>query len=139
MGTPDAGSFKALDFRASWTSDAGVHALSPREPNLDVAPEARFEFDVQRLADVRIRLFDDSDQVVPSTDKLDSTDRTRYRLSPTELLQPGSRYFLVIDGQRDDQPTDGAGVAYDQARIELQTAGQKPVVEKKGSKKKKKR
>jgi hypothetical protein len=106
-------------------ADAGT-ALTPEVETAEVAPESVFEVELPHLADVRVRLFDDAERAVPSSDRLELGQPTRYRLAPTEPLVPGSRYTLAIDGLKGDLPTDPAGRAYNAVRLPLRTSGEKP-------------
>jgi len=104
--------------------DAGIPLKASAE---EVRTGATFELEMPALADVRVRLFDEDDRAVPSTDHLELGQVTRYRLVPSEALVAGSRYKLVVDGLRSDYPTDPAGRGFAIAHIELRTAGEKPV------------
>lgn len=108
------------------TADATVELL-PGEPNVDVSPESRFEVEMPRLADVRVRLFDEGDRLVPSNDKLELAGQTaRYVLVPAEPLITGTRYALIIDGLRGELASDSNGKEFAELRIELKTPGEKP-------------
>jgi hypothetical protein len=127
-GTPAP---RPLQITAHALTDGGVRTLSSANPTEEVPVEARFEVEVPRLSDVRVRLFDDVDKLVPSSDRLESREGfTRYNLTPVEALAPGSRYSILLDGQRAEQPTDLDGNAHEVVRLELRTAGQKVVPEK---------
>ncbi len=114
--------------------DAKLRALTSGEPrdlvrggaNEDLSPEARFEIDLPRLADFRVRLLDESDRVVASSDRAELGERLRYQLAPSEPLAPGSRFALVVDGLKSDLPSDDQGRPYELLRIELKTSGEKP-------------
>jgi hypothetical protein len=95
-------------------------------PNEPIPVESRFELTFPSLTDVRVRLFDEEDRQVPSTDRLEAGEKIRYLLTPAEALSAGSRYQLLVDGLTSDQPTDRLGQAYDPVRIEILTAGEKP-------------
>jgi hypothetical protein len=94
--------------------------------NEDVSPDSRFEVDLPRLADFRVRLLDEGERAVASTDRASLTERLRYELAPEEPLAPGSRYALVVDGLKAELATDEQGRAYELLRLELRTSGEKP-------------
>ena len=126
---PDASSLPLLNLAViarAIEADGAARELKTSDVNELVAFEARFELEMPALRDVRVRLFDEDDKAVPSTDRLELGPRTRYTLDPTEALLAGSRYALVVDGQSGEYPTDPAGRAYRTVRIELQIAGEKP-------------
>jgi hypothetical protein len=106
-------------------ADGSARELKTSDVNENVAPEARFELEMPALRDVRVRLFDDDDKAVPSTDRLELGQRTRYTLDPNEPLAAGSLYALAIDGQSGEYATDPSGRSYRTIRIELKTSGEK--------------
>ncbi len=106
-------------------ADAGT-SLTPEVETANVAPESVFEVELPHLADVRVRLFDDAERAVPSSDRLELGQPTRYRLAPSEPLVPGSRYTLAIDGLKADLPTDPSGRTYNALRLPFRTSGEKP-------------
>lgn len=114
-----------LSFRARAITDAGVVDLAA-DAATEIPVDSRFELELGAVKDVRVRLFDESDKAVPSTDKLELGQSTRYFLAPDELLVPGSGYALVIDGLHAWEPTDAAGKSLQMTRIPLRTAGEKP-------------
>lgn len=119
-------SLRPLDWRARAISDGGVVELRADAANEGIDPAARFELELGALRDVRVRLFDEADRAVPSTDRLERGVATRYSLIPTEPLAPGSGYAFVVDGLEDWDPVDATGAARQPARIGLRTAGEKP-------------
>jgi hypothetical protein len=106
--------------------DAEPRALVRGGANEEIALQSRFEVELPRLADFRVRLLDEADRAVASTDRAQIAERSRYQLVPSEPLTPGSRYALVIDGLRADLATDDRGRAFERLRVELKTRGEKP-------------
>jgi hypothetical protein len=89
--------------------------------------DARFVLELPPLKDARVRLFDDADKAVPSADRAELTTKAlRYELVPSEPLAPGSKYALVVDGLTEDFPKDAQGRAFDLARVEFRSEGEKP-------------
>lgn len=121
---PDAGP-SPLQFKARAVTDAGVTDLVADASN-EIPTESRFELELGNVKDVRVRLFDEADKAVPSTDQLELGQATRYFLAPNELLTPGSGYALVIDGLKNFEATDGTGKSLEVTRIGLRTVGEKP-------------
>jgi len=106
--------------------DTERRALVAETLNESIPPGARFEVEMPRLADVRVRLFDANDRAVESNDTMEIGDATRYSLQPAEPLVPGSKYSLLVDGLQSEMPKDHEGREYDLVRWELKTAGEKP-------------
>lgn len=134
IGTPDSGPPPPpgldagpipLQFKARAITDAGVTELVADAAN-EIPVESRFELELGNVKDVRVRLFDEADKAMPSTDKLELGLATLYFLSPNELLTPGSAYALVIDGLKNFEATDGTGKSLEVTRIGMRTAGDKP-------------
>jgi hypothetical protein len=107
-------------------TDTEARPLSLKGPNEGIDPGARFEIDLPRMADVRVRLIDSARRAVPSSDRLSSEAATRYELKPSTPLDPGSRYSLLVDGLSNDFPVDAAGRQCETALVELKTSGEKP-------------
>ena len=130
--TPDAGETDAggaarpLSVEARALAEAFEVKLDRESRNDELPPGVRFELELPRLADVRVRLFDEADRVVASQDRLEIGTRTRYVLVPAEPLVTGSGYTLMVDGLRAELATDDDGGSYEIVRIELRTAGEKP-------------
>ncbi|MGC4113417.1 MAG: hypothetical protein QM765_01840 [Myxococcales bacterium] len=114
-----------LQFKARAVSDAGAFELGADAAN-EIPVESRFELELGNLKDVRVRLFDEADKAVPSTDKLELGQATRYFLAPNEPLTPGSGYALVIDGLKNFEATDSSGKSLEVTRIGMRTLGEKP-------------
>ncbi len=109
------------------TDEAEPRALVRGGANEEIALPSRFEVELPRLADFRVRLLDEADRAVASTDRAQVfSQRLRYQLVPNEPLTPGSRYALVVDGLRADLATDDHGRAFERVRIELKTSGERP-------------
>ncbi len=126
-GVPEDPKPARLEVKITAVSDERTVELSSAEPTEDVPPASRFEVVLPRLPDVRVRLFDEADKMVPSTDSLVlSGDTARYVLTPDEPLVTGTRYALLVDGQRGELPTDGNGTTFSDVRVELKTSGEKP-------------
>ena len=123
---PDAGPTE-MNLRARAITDAGVIDLAAADAATEIPVDSRFELELGALKDVRVRLFDESDKAVPSTDKLELGQTSRYFLAPNEPLAPGSGYALVVDGLRAWEPTDGSGKSLQPARVGMRTAGDKPM------------
>lgn len=136
---PDPGP-AVLPAKIHAVSAEGLIPLSPDTTTEAVPPDSRFEIELPRLADVRVRLFDASDRVVPSNDTLELTGATaRYVLVPAEPLVTGSNYSLLIDGQRGELATDSDGKVYAELRARLKTSGEKPAPQKKQPPKRRRR
>jgi len=114
-----------LEVRAV-AADGTRRPISVDAPNELLQPETQFELEMPRMADVRVRLFDESDRIVPSNDRLEIGSKTRYLLVPAAPLTTGSKYTLVVDGLASELATDVAGVPYAIVRIPLKTVGEKP-------------
>lgn len=97
--------------------------------NLDfpVAPASFITMTLPRLADVRVRLFDESHRLVPSRDRLSADAlQTHYLLVPETPLISGTKYFLRVDGLVDSLPAAADGTTYRNTRISFMTSGEKP-------------
>ncbi|HEY3445064.1 MAG TPA: hypothetical protein VGK67_01825 [Myxococcales bacterium] len=115
-----------LKFKARALTDAGVLELAVDAAN-EIPVESRFEVELGAVKDVRVRLFDEADKAVPSTDKLEvGQATTRYQLAPNEPLTPGSGYALVIDGLKAFEATDSSGKSLEVTKIGMWTLGEKP-------------
>lgn len=133
-GTADAGAAAARWSEPPRALNAKIRAVASGEPralvrggaNEDVSPDSRFEVELPRLADFRVRLLDEADRAVASTDRAEIADRLSYQLAPVEALVTGSRYALVVDGLKSEFATDDHGRAYELLRVDLKTSGEKP-------------
>lgn len=104
-----------------------VDATGSLNLDVSVAPNAFMTIELPRLADVRIRLFDEAHRLVPSRDWLAiKASQTRYLLMPEAELIPGTKYFLRVDGLVDALPTANDGTTYRNTRISFLTSGEKP-------------
>lgn len=117
---------QTLTVVARAVTDVTSRELALDESNSAIDPQSRFELEFQRLADVRVRLFDESDRAVASTDRMVVGQTTRYTIVPAEQLVTGSRYSLVIDGLKTDLAADERGHPFKVVRIQLKTSGEKP-------------
>lgn len=99
---------------------AVVEDLPLREDELveGVHADAFFVLESERaLGDLRMRLFDAADRLVPSDETVEIGRGTRYTLVPKEALQAGATYTLTVEGQEGDRPTDVSGQAFLPARF----------------------
>lgn len=77
------------------------------------------------LEDVRVRLFDWSDAVVPGDDQLESTDAGfRYRIELAAPLKTGRSYSLLLDGETQDAFRDQAGREHLELRVNVRVTGE---------------
>ena len=121
-----------LDVRISFDlADAGLQHL-PIEPGVrTVVPQvARIELETnQPIRNYRVRLFDEADKVVPSSDSADDLpERLRYVIGLETPLRTGFRYAIVFDAQTGAAMLDAEGRPISDLRYELAVAGvrQKP-------------
>ena len=117
---------KPLRVVARAVFDAASRELAVDGLNQVIEPQSRFELELPRLADVRVRLFDESDRAIASHDRMVVGETVRYAILPAEPLVSGSRYSLVIDGLRAELATDDDGQQFRVVPIELATSGEKP-------------
>ena len=118
-----------------------VEALGGRDLECPIAPDSLVELWLPSLADVRVRLLDESHRLVPSDDRLssDGVGQSRYLIQPESPLVPGTKHFVRVDGLVDDLPTAIDGAQYRPVRVSFVTSGEKPSKAVQGKKKKKKR
>jgi hypothetical protein len=104
-----------------------------REGVTVVDPGAAFEITVGiHVADGRLALHDEADAMVASTGTTELGDSTsHYRLVPDQPLQPGSRYFLRLDGAVSREPHGADGRACAPLVLQLRTSGERPAPPKK--------
>lgn len=72
------------------------------------------------LDDVRVRLFDWSDAIVQSDDRLERTDAGfHYRIELAAPLKTGRSYSLLLDGETQDAFRDQAGREHLELRVNV--------------------
>lgn len=101
---------------------AKAFALSPSGERLEISGDEAVEgipagatFEVtseHALTDVRVRLFNGNDKLVPSDDKASVGQGFRYELKPREALEPGALYRIVVDEAATGHPKDVTGQVY---------------------------
>jgi len=90
------------------------------------------------LDDVRFRVMDWNDAVVPSDDEAFTEDGGyTYRMVFVQPLKPGRRYALLVDSETKDTFSDALGRQYDELRVPFRVSGD--VQPEPGAPKKKKR
>jgi hypothetical protein len=89
------------------------------------------------LDDVRFRVMDWTDSVVPSDDEATVDGGLTYRIVFVQPLRTGRGYSLLIDAETKDTFSDARGHQYDELRIPFRVAGD--VQPEPGAPKKKKR
>jgi len=105
---------------ATVVARAAALSLVLREDELQegVPADAFFVLESRHaLSDLRIRLFDSSDRLVPADETIEFGRGTRYSLVPKDPLQPGATYTLTVEGQEGDRPSDISGEAFLPARF----------------------
>ena len=78
------------------------------------------------LVDVRVRLFDESDRLLPSRDRVTVGKGTQVRIAPEEPLPPGSSFRVEIAGQLQPFPTGVDGKHFGGRTYRFHTTGEKP-------------
>lgn len=76
--------------------------------------------------DLRARLFDEGGRLVPSEDRAEIGQGSRYELRPKEPLVTGTVFRLVIDGQDGSTSFDVTSVGYLGGAWVFRTEGEKP-------------
>jgi hypothetical protein len=128
-GTPDATkSPPPAPISSAVAVVAGQEVPLARQGVTTIDPAATFRVEVAtHLADGRLALLDGADAMVVSTGTTElGASFTRYHLVPAELLRPGSRYHLRLEGAATREAHDAAGRAYGPVVHELGTSGERP-------------
>lgn len=76
------------------------------------------------LDDVRFRVMDWTDSVVPSDDESTTDAGLTYRIVFVQPLKTGRSYSLLIDAETKDTFTDERGHQYDELRIPFRISGE---------------
>jgi len=127
-------------FHAAGAAPHCVEALGGRDLEQPIASDSLIELRLPPLADVRVRLLDDSHRLVPSSDYFTSDhDQGRYLIQPESPLVPGTKHFVRVDGLVEALPTAVDGAQYRSVRVSFVTSGEKPPKEPRSKKKKKKK
>ncbi len=138
---PDAGGAPLRQSVCHQLEGSGPLPPFPETDGAQAPHIVRLHAEFPPMADVRVRLMDESHRLVPSTDT-QRTDAlmTAVVVEPDAPLTPGTRYFLRIDGLVEERPAAFDGTAYDNTRVSFVTPGEKPAPEPKkfpaGSRKK---
>ena len=93
-----------------------------------IDPATTFRVEVAtHLVDGRLSLLDGADAMVVSSGTTElGASFTRYHLTPAELLRPGTRYHLRLEGAATREAHDAAGRAYGPVVHEVGTTGERP-------------
>ncbi|MBL8921823.1 MAG: hypothetical protein JNJ54_23395 [Myxococcaceae bacterium] len=142
-GAPDAGP-EPLRFSITLdTVDAGTFTLDGLDAGAEL-PQVRavtLHF-AEPLDDLRVRVMDWTDAVVPSDDEASVDGGFVYRISFLTPLKTGRGYALLLDGETKDTFRDARGAEYTELRLPFRIGGEvqpEPGAPSKKSKKKKKR
>ena len=112
-------------------TDGGTQPIpteTPERPQIDPAQGLSISTNLA-LENHRIRLFDETDRVVPSDDETEEPPPGGgivYRMRFVEPLTTGYRYVLVLDAQTGSFFKDSLGREQAERRVEFQIAGEKP-------------
>lgn len=94
-----------------------------------IPADATFEITSEHaLTEIRIRLFNGNDKLVPSDDKASVGQGFRYELKPREALESGAFYRIVVDEGATGHPKDVTGQVY-QGRSFRFVVGHPPATE----------
>ncbi len=129
---------------ATWVlPGAALETPLRRDGESTVEPRARFRVEASApLADARLALYDAQESMVPveEEDEIGSA-ASRYQITPSRPLRPGSRYTLRLEGAAGRDIRDLDDRRYRPLSFSILTAGEPPADRpvKKGAKKKAKR
>lgn len=129
---------------ATWVlPGAAMETPLRRDGESTVAPQARFRVEAGApLADARLALYDAQESMVPveEEDEIGSA-ASRYQITPSKPLRPGSRYTLRLEGAAGRDIRDLDDRRYRPLSFSILTAGEPPADHpvKKGVKKTKKK
>lgn len=104
----------AVPVRAFAVAPSGEkREITGDEPVEGIAPGATFEVTSEHaLTEIRVRLFNGNDKLVPSDDKASVGQGFRYELKPREALETGALYRIVVDEAATGHPKDVTGQVY---------------------------
>lgn len=98
---------------AAITSSGGRIVLQDEGQTSGIPADARFEItSAHALSEVRIRLLNGNDKLVPSDDKAVVGRGFRYELTPREGLEQEAAYRIVVDEAATGRPRDVTGQVY---------------------------
>ena len=107
-------------------ADGGATPLSPDGPSL-VDPGSGFRVAVgAELTDARLALLDGADAAVPSAGTMEIGTVSRFSLSPSQPLRPGSSYLLRLDGATSREIHGSRGETFVPLVLQLRTTGEPP-------------
>lgn len=117
----------ALPARVEVRTEAHTLPLEPGDQPtrlpLDVSFELRSD---HAFPDLRLRLFDEAQRLVPGEESAVVGEGTRATLRPGAPLIPGTTYKLVVDGQAGRELVDAAGERFAPEIFSFRTEGEKP-------------
>lgn len=126
LGPPDAGPRELPIALLAWQLDGGLAGPfdgaggSPAE----LGTAARLLVQLPALTDVRVRLFDEADRVLPSDDVLEPADGgLEVRIELAKPLRPGASYRLVVDAQLGAVISGPAGARFQDQELALKVLG----------------
>ena len=122
---PDGGALPLLSAEAL-LPDGGATPLSRDGPSL-VDPAAGFRIAVgAELLDARLSVLDGADAAVPSTGAMEIGAVSRFSLSPSGPLRPGSTYLLRLDGATSRDIHGARGEIFAPLVLQIRTSGEPP-------------
>jgi hypothetical protein len=118
---------EALPVTAVAVGPDGARVPVTREGDTAIPPGASLELSSPlALVDVRFRVFDEDDRLVPVREQISVGKGTRVAIAPEEPLPPGSAFRLEIAGQLDPHPTTVDGTHFGDRVLRFHTTGEKP-------------
>jgi hypothetical protein len=98
-----------------------------REGDTAIPPGATLELSSPlALVDVRFRVFDEEDRLLPVREQISVGKGTQVAIAPEEPLLPGSSFRLEIAGQLNPYPTAVDGTHFGDRVLRFHTTGEKP-------------
>lgn len=92
-----------------------------------VPPRSGFEVRIRvRLPEARLLLVDAQGAIVPSGGTTEIADETRFTLTPTDPLRPGTGFELRLEGLASRTPHGSDGRAYEPLSLPFRTTGDPP-------------
>jgi hypothetical protein len=106
--------------------DGGSAPLTRDGPS-QVDPAAGFRLAVAaELLDARLALLDGADAAVPSSGTMEIGAVSRFSLSPSGLLRPGSSYLLRLDGATSRDIHGARGETFAPLVLQIRATGDPP-------------